>query len=434
MAIRSSARPAAFQRSWRVSLPVGLALSALACSSSTSTPGEAGGGASGSSPTTTAGTSATGGTAGAAPTNGGADSGGSTGTAGGAGNPGTAGAIGTAGAVGTGGTTGSAGAVGTAGAPPAGGAAGAAGAGGGSTGTGMDIPPWEPLTITVPAAQHTHQTPAGQSAGMDNRSAKMAGHLVVDMGVDGGGYQTYLGKRGFHVIGITSVNSCTGIDDWTLGRDFDTNCRLNTLDGAPHGNQNSVTPDKSIMNQVLQALISFDKGFPGEGWEYFLTQDKKAVRWSDVAFTGFSHGAQSAACFATALRVYRAVSQSGPRDNTCGNGPAKGPYDPNNLPYDPACPVAHIASWIDSTPATPIDRFFAFTGGNDGQFGDIMFTMQRMKFVGDYVNLDSAAAPYGGSHRFYSLAAGHSGFPNGFPIAAINIAFGVLPENANPTF
>jgi hypothetical protein len=358
------------------------------------------------------------------------------------GAPGSSGSVGISGTTSAAGSTsiagtssaGGASGVGGANAAGAGGTTGAAGAAGSSGGIGQDIPPWRALNITVAPGQHTHTTPAGQSAGMDNRAATMAAKLVVDMGVDGGGYQTYLGKRGFHVIGITSVNSCNGIDNWALGRDFDTNCRLNTLDGMPHGDQSSVTPDRCIMNQVLQALITFEKSFPGEGWGYFLTQDGSAVRWSDIAFTGFSHGAQSAACFATELRVYRAVSQSGPRDNTCGTGPAKGPYDPANPPYDPNCPIAHIASWIDATPATPIDRFFAFTGGQDGQYGDIMFTMQRMKFVGDYVNLDTATAPYGGSHRFYSLAAGHNGFPNGFPIAAINIAFGVLPENANPTF
>jgi hypothetical protein len=161
------------------------------------------------------------------------------------------------------------------------------------------------------------------------------------------------------------------------------------------------------------------------------------VRWSDVAFTGFSHGAQSAACFATVLRVYRAVSQSGPRDNTCGLGAAKGPYNAAMPPFDPNCPVAHIATWIDNkTIATPIDRFYGFVGGMDGQFGDIMFTMQRMSFVGNYVNLDDATAvpPYGGSHRFYKLSVGHGGFPTNFPIEAINVAFGVLPENTNPTF
>jgi hypothetical protein len=361
---------------------------------------------------------------------------GASGTAGNSGALGSASGTGGAGAANGGGATGSGGTTSIAGTTGVAGTVGAAGTGGaaGGSGVGQDIPPWGPLSVTVTPGQHTHTTPAGQSAGMDNRAATMAGKLVVDMGVGGGGYQQYLGKRGFHVIGITAVNDCTGIDDWTLGRDFDTNCRLNTLDGLTHGDQSTVTPAQSIMNQVLQALITFEKSYPGEGWEYFLTEDRTAVRWSDVAFTGFSHGAQSAACFATVLRVYRAVSQSGPRDNTCGKGPATGPFDPANLPYDPNCPVAHIASWIDSTPVTPIERFFAFTGGMDGQYGDIMFTMQRMSYVGDYVNLDTATAPYGGSHRFYSLKVGHSGFPNGFPIDAINIAFGVLPENANPTF
>jgi hypothetical protein len=191
------------------------------------------------------------------------------------------------------------------------------------------------------------------------------------------------------------------------------------------------------MTQVFDALTSFEKNYPGEGWGYFLTQDLKGVRWSDVGFTGFSHGAQSAACFATVLRVWRAVSQSGPRDNTCGLGMAKGPYVAAMPPFDPNCPVAHIASWIDTkTLATPIDRFYGFTGGKDGQFGDIMFTMQRMNFVGDYINLDDATqkTPYGGSHRFYSLVAGHNGFPTGFPVDAMNMALGTLPENLNPTF
>ncbi|HVX93258.1 MAG TPA: hypothetical protein VHK47_00005, partial [Polyangia bacterium] len=365
---------------------------------------------------------------------------GTTGAAGSAaGSVGSTGAAGTgtAGTSGTAGTTGAAGSGGSTGAAGSGGTTGAAGTTGtaGTSGIGEDIPPWRELMITVTPGLHMHTTPGtNQSSGMDNRAAKMAGKLVVDMGVNGGGYQSYLGKRGFHVIGITSVNSCDGIDDWSLGRDFDGDCRLNTLDGMPHGNQNKVTPDKSIMTQVFNALTTFEKSYPGEGWGYFLTKDLKGVRWSDVAFTGFSHGAQSAVCFATELRLYRAVPQSGPRDNTCGLGPAKGPFDPAHLPYDPNCPVAHIASWLDKPFVTPIDRIYGFTGGNDGQFGDIMFTMQYMHFVGDFVNLDTATAPYGGSHRFYSLKAGHSGFPNGFPIDAINIAFGVLPENANPNF
>ena len=116
------------------------------------------------------------------------------------------------------------------------------------------------------------------------------------------------------------------------------------------------------------------------------------MRWSDVAFTGFSHGAQSAACFATVLRVYRAVSQSGPRDNTCGLGPGEGPVQRRRCrPSIRTAPSR--TSRPGSTrrrPRRPSIASTRFTGGMDGQFGDIMFTMQRMNFVGDYVNLDDA--------------------------------------------
>jgi hypothetical protein len=277
---------------------------------------------------------------------------------------------------------------------------------------------------------------------MDNRSAKMAGKLEVNMGgtsTTPGGYDTYLGKRGFHVIGVSEINDCV-VPNWPLGRDFPGNCRLNTLDGMPHGDQHTVTPEQSIMNQVLQTLITFEKSYPGEGWGYFLTQDGKGVRWSDTAFTGESHGAQNAACFAHELRLFRAVSQAGPRENACGKGASTTDYDPNNLPYWPVaatcdathCCLGQIASWIDAPSATPIDRYYGFTGKGDTQFGDIMFSMERMNFVGAPVNVNEVAAPYNGSHRFYGNV-GHVG-TNDFPNEAVNIAFGVLPENAAPKF
>jgi hypothetical protein len=275
---------------------------------------------------------------------------------------------------------------------------------------------------------------------MDNRSAKMAGKLEINLGgTAGGGYDAYLGKRGFHVIGVSEVNDCV-VPNWPLGRDFPGNCRLNTLDGMPHGDQHTVTPEQSIMNQVLQTLTTFEKSYPGEGWGYFLTQDGKGVRWSDTAFTGESHGAQNAVCFAHELRLFRVVAQSGPRENACGKGASTTDYDPNNLPYWPVaatcdathCCVDHIAGWIDAPSATPIDRYYGFTGKADTQFGDIMFTMERMNFVGAPVNVNEVAAPYNGSHRFYGNV-GHVG-TNDFPNDAVNIAFGVLPENATPKF
>jgi len=315
---------------------------------------------------------------------------------------------------------------------------------GGETIAMQDIPPWRALAITVPAGPHVHTTSYGLTAGFDNRSAKMAGKLVLDIGVVNsvltGSYRADLGHRGFHVIGVQDVNACDAVDDWTLGRDFEGNCRLNNLDGLPHGDQSTVTPEQSIMHQVLDTLTVFEATYPGEGWGYFLTQDGTGVRWSDVILTGISHCAQDAACFAHQLRVSGVVAASGPRDNTCGKGLSMSDYDPANPPWwpladacdDTHCCLAHIASWIDAPSATPIDRYYGFVGMKDVQYGDIMFTMERMAFVGQPVNVETTAPPYGGSHRFYAnVAHGDLGW---YPYQAFNIAFGVLPENLVPGF
>jgi hypothetical protein len=312
-----------------------------------------------------------------------------------------------------------------------------------SSDLGQDVPPWRELGITAPAAEHVHWTSYGLSAGFDNRSAKMAAKLVLDIGdantVLTGQYRPELGKRGFHVIGVQDLVDCL-VNDWTQGRDWDGNCRLNNLDGLPHGDQSGVTPEKSIMSQVLQTLTSFEKTYPGEGWGYFLTQDGKGVRWSDVILTGVSHCAQDSACFAHQLRVGRVVAVAGPRDNTCGKGVATADYDPKSPPWWPVadacdathCCLAHIASWIDAPSATPIDRYYGIAGMADAEYGDIMFTMERMHFSGQPVNVTKAAPPYSGSHRLYS-DAGH-GALDMFPVDTLNVAFGVLPENLTPNF
>jgi hypothetical protein len=125
------------------------------------------------------------------------------------------------------------------------------------------------------------------------------------------------------------------------------------------------------------------------------------------------------------------VARSGPRDNICGipPGSATTDFDPQNPPYDPNCTVDKISAWLDETPKTPIDRFFGFTGKADPEYADIQFTMERMKFLGKPVNVSTAKAPYDGTHRFYA-DAGHDGFDSAPYYDALNIAWGVPPENA----
>jgi hypothetical protein len=305
-----------------------------------------------------------------------------------------------------------------------------------------DTKPWRALNVTAPPGQHTHNY-AGTTVGLDNRAAKMMGKMIVDLGVSGGSYQQYLGKRGFHVFGV-SFYHCDPIDNWNppYGSDFDGDCRANTFDGMKHGTQSMIQPADSIAGKIKAGLASLQQQFPEEDWGYFLNQDG-SVRWSDVGFTGFSHGAQTASRIGHLVRVYRAVSQSGPRDSTCGKGTSATDFDPNNPPWYPDCTLAsatmmtagghHYATWQDEPSPTPIDRYFGFVGMQDGQYGDIQWSMEHMKYIGAPVNLSKSTAPYNGSHRFYA-PVGHSGFPNGFAMDAINIAFGVPPENQNPTF
>jgi hypothetical protein len=153
------------------------------------------------------------------------------------------------------------------------------------------------------------------------------------------------------------------------------------------------------------------------------------VRLSDVGVTGYSHGAQSSARWARAHRMYRAVSRSGPRDNQCGVGQAPGgaDYDPANPPWNAGC--TDISAWLNEPTMTPVERLFGIVGKTDGQYGDIMYSMEIMQYVGQPVNISTTQPPYpGDSHRFYA-DDGHSGFDGEEYWPALGVAWGVPPEN-----
>lgn len=316
-----------------------------------------------------------------------------------------------------------------------GGSAGQGGAGGVSTGGGSagieegDTVPWRELNVQVQGAQITHG-----KAGLDTRAAKMMGKLIIDLGVDSGTYLSWLGKRGFHVMGIGFYHCNIGNN---LGRDHNGDCRLNSFDGMPHGDQNNVGPADSISGQVQAQLTQLHSQYPEEDWGYFLNEDG-TVRWSDVGFTGISHGSSTAARIGHAVRIYRAVSRSGPRDNGCGTGAAQGDFDRNNPPWDPNCAEEEISSWLDEPSVTPLNRYYALVGIHDGQYGDDMFNLERRGIPGEPLRWDLPGADVTSSNR-YIADEGHFDFlaaPDGVPNtdAALNQAFGVPPENQNPDF
>jgi hypothetical protein len=317
---------------------------------------------------------------------------------------------------------------GTGGAPPNGGAApagGSAGTAGGGNPDAGDTPPVRPLNITAALGEHRH-TVGGRPAAVDNRAPKMMGKLIVDLGVDSGGVYQFGLKRGFHVYGAQIAHCEITLD---MGRDHNGDCRLETFDGVDRSPSINVTPENSVVGKLTAALKELQATYPEEDWGYFLNADG-TVRWSDVGITGVSHGAQSAARWARAVRLYRAVSRSGPRDTACGDGKLHpGEVVTEDMPpYDPNCPPEKISAWQDEVSMTPTERLFGFVGNEDGQFGDILFSMQYMKYIGKPVNISVAQPPYDGSHRFYAND-GHSGFDGPEYFAAMGIAWGVPPEN-----
>lgn len=304
------------------------------------------------------------------------------------------------------------------------GTGGSAGSGAGGLDPG-DTPPVKPLNITADKDEHVHNI-GGRPFAVDNRAPKMMGKLIIELGVDSGGIYQFGLKRGFHVYGADIEHCEITLDK---GREHNGDCRMETFDGKDESPDINVSPENSVVGKLTAGLKQLQADFPEEDWGYFLTAEG-TVRWSDVGVTGVSHGAQSAARWARAVRMYRAVSRSGPRDNGCGDGKLHSGEDYNPLmpPYDANCPPEKISAWLDEESKTPLDRFFGFVGNMDGQYGDIMFSMERMKYSGTPVNLSNATAPYGGSHRFYAND-GHSGFDDQKYWPALGIAWGVPPQN-----
>jgi hypothetical protein len=295
-----------------------------------------------------------------------------------------------------------------------------------------DTPPWRALNVTATAALHFHNV-NGKLLGVDGRATPL-GKLAVDLGVEGGSYSPWLGKRGYHVLSV-AFTQCVGMFDWSQGRDVDDRCHQGEWEMIAAGVKANLT------DAAMQ--------FPEEDWGYFLNTDG-SVRWSDVVITGMAEGGNTAAFIGrVGARFWRVVSRSAPRADTCGKGPATGPYDPADPPWWPVAPtcddthccLGHIDQWLDAPSLTPLDRFYGIAGMTDGKYGDIMFCMDRAGYPGQPVTFDVPGATLTGTNRFIATKGGSLDWLNApsnlKPLntdAVLNIAFAIPPANQNPTF
>ncbi|MEP7050243.1 MAG: hypothetical protein ABJB12_07825, partial [Pseudomonadota bacterium] len=297
----------------------------------------------------------------------------------------------------------------------AGGASGGSSASAGSAGVAGavangDLVPPRALNVTAPKARHetTFRAKDADSsvsfndnpevAVLDNRAPTLLGKLVLQFGGVGtndgtlGGGGEFCARRGFHVLGIAAFQD---YDILSFGAAFFGDARREVFEGKEYTRLGAfaniqITPAGGVAQRTQKALAYLHAKYPDQDWGYYLQADG-TVRWSDVIFTGFSHGASNAARFAMLVRASRVVSASGPRENLCVRS------DQNNC-------GGVIATWLSETSKTPIDRFFALSGTTDDQHLQHLFAMEKLGYSGAPTSIDGSTPPFGNSHRLTTKA------------------------------
>jgi dienelactone hydrolase len=245
---------------------------------------------------------------------------------------------------------------------------------------------------------------SSEVATVDPSSPKMVGKLVLPFGGLGtnngitGPAGDFLVKRGFHVLGVAAFQT---YDLATHDPDFYGDARRTVFEGKNYTHKNefanlNFTPSDGVAMRVQKALQYLQKMAPAEDWGYFLNTDG-SVRWSDVAFTGQSHGASNSPRFAKLVRAWRSVSFAGPRENEC--------LSTNT----PTCEGVVTATWLTDPSATPLDRFYGVTGTQDEQHPQHLFAYYKAQYPGEPVPF-TVGPPYNNSHRIVIPGGPHAWF------------------------
>lgn len=166
-------------------------------------------------------------------------------------------------------------------------------------------------------------------------------------------------------------------DDKFLGK-----IRLEAATGENFSDVVDIPKPDGMMERSLQFVKWLAKENPPGRWDYFLGADGNSLRWDRVIMAGCSHGASTAARFAIHQRVDRVVLFCGPRDQ-----------------YE---------TWQALAPATPANRFFAFShvldGGWTGHHYDRSWELMGLNKFGPIVDVDKSVPPYGNTRRLITAA------------------------------
>ena len=203
------------------------------------------------------------------------------------------------------------------------------------------------------------------------------------------GYNAQLFERvsgyGLHAIQVHYANGWFGklskeapaTDDKFLGK-----IRLEAATGEDFSAAVSIPQPDGMQERAFQFVIWLAKENPQGRWDYFLSDDKRGLRWDRVIIAGSSHGSTTAARFAIHQRVDRVVMFCGPRDQ-----------------YD---------TWQALPSATPANRFFGFShvldGGWTGDHYCRSWELLGLQQFGSIVNVDQTPPPFRNTRRLITAA------------------------------
>jgi len=223
-----------------------------------------------------------------------------------------------------------------------------------------------------------------ERAAVDTRVAPQGKLVIWLMGYNGQLFERVSGY-GLHAIQVHYANGWFNKlsrggpagDDKYLGK-----IRLEAATGQDVSEAVTIPQPDGMQERALQFVKWLAKENPPGKWDYFLTDDKAALRWDRVIIAGSSHGSTTAARFAIHQRVDRVVMFCGPRDQT--------------------------ETWQALPSATPANRFFGFShvldGGWTGDHYCRSWELLGLHKFGPIVDVDKAQPPFGNTRRLITAA------------------------------
>jgi hypothetical protein len=217
-----------------------------------------------------------------------------------------------------------------------------------------------------------------QHASVDTR-VEPRGKLVIWLMGHNSQLFDRLNSYGLHAIQVHYANRWFSIccQEKPVDEHCRGNIRLEAATGLDFSDEVEIPRPDGMMERAYQFVNWLARENPQAGWNHFLTDDGRGLRWEEVIVAGSSHGSTTAARFAKYQKVSRVVALCGPRDQ--------------------------YQSWQALPSATPENRYFGFSHVLDGGWvGDHYcrsWELLGMHKFGPIVNVDEAKPPYGNSRR-----------------------------------